>query len=464
LEKGGSVTRETMTTETIAAVATPHGKGALAVIRISGANAFGISARCLVEREKFEKAPSRRVMLYKVKFPGTEKAVDEITAIKYAAPKSFTGENMVEMVCHGGPVVVRGIMAALLSAGARPAGPGEFSRRAFTNGKISLLRAEAIRGLIESSGEAEMACAQKLYHDGETVFGRWKAMVMDLLADREAAIEFEEEEHVAGKRGTGKEMVRMFLKSLQREIEKRKAIKTVEEGMSIVIAGPANAGKSTLFNRMVGHDRAIIHPDPGTTRDSISEKIWIGGHEITLIDSAGFRGISKTIELEGMERSRRAISKAQLVLWMTAANETMNMDEERELALCAGKKAYGIINKTDVFPGEKKEAIFKAKGMKTSLISLKTGENVEDAIKEIENMVKEIFEKIEVPDFLLNQRLEYIAEQLLHEITLAEKAWEQAELAAEHLKTGVDLFDDLFGKTTSEDVLNRIFETFCIGK
>lgn len=448
--------------ETISALATPPGKSALAIIRLSGPEAFEIVSRSLMEKNLFKQAPARYVGLYTVVNVKNKDPVDLITAIKYAAPRSFTGENMVEIICHGGPRVVEEIAVALFSAGAKPAGRGAFSQRAYENGKIDLMRAEAIRGIIESTGDIDLACARKLYSKGLKNFSEWRTKLLELCKKVEADIEFEENVDEIEEKSIGK--IEEFLKVIEKEIKKREKIKSVENFIPVIIAGPVNAGKSSLFNLLLGQNRNIVHSDPGTTRDLISERMWICGYQISLIDSAGIRDTNHEIEKEGIKRSRAEMEKAGIILWITDATEPLSDEEIKEIETVDRNKIICVINKTDLSHGNRKKEILENLKIETLAISIKENKNIGLLIEKTGLLIKAIHNSIEIPDLFLNQRHEEIGKILYNEMCCAKDSWKSPEIAAYHLRNGIQLLDEIFGKTDNEEVLNRIFSSFCIGK
>jgi tRNA modification GTPase len=456
-------------TDTIAAPATPSGKSALAVVRVSGADAFEITERCIKENTIFRKTPARTVQLYLAKDPATKKTIDQITAIKYSSPRSFTGENMVEIICHGGPQITKRTMDALLHAGARSAQRGEFTRRALQNGKIDLMKAEAIRGVIESNSEIDLQCAQNLYFGEETAntLKLWKVELLELLSAVEAIIEFDNEDPgITLLWQEGKKIIDGFLHRINRDLQRREQIKSIENGVKIVIAGPPNAGKSTLFNTLVGYNRTIVHSEPGTTRDTVSERLLILDHNVQLIDSAGIRIPTTEIEKEGILRSKEAITNATLLIWVTAADEILKEEEIQELLLTIEKKPICVINKIDINNKYGSEKWFKLKdrSIETIKVSLKKNENIDELVSIITKRIEEIYQKIEIPDLLLNTRYEEIGRALCNEMFITRNVWEKPEIAAHHLKKSISFMDEFFGNINSEEILNNIFNGFCIGK
>lgn len=450
--------------KTIAAIATPNGKSALAIVRLSGPKAFEIASRCVLEKKKLKTAPDRCIFLYTVIDFKTKTPLDEATVIKYTEPKSFTGENMVEIICHGGPRIVEEIAASLLAAGATSAGRGAFSQQAHANGKIDLLKAEAIRGMIESMGDIDLACARKLYKNEQQIFIKWRMVLIDLYAKVEADIEFAEEQEIAEKKEKSMEETNEIIDVLEKEIKKREKIKNVENFIKIVIAGPTNAGKSSLFNLLLGQERSIVHTEHGTTRDIVSERVCICGYQAMLIDSAGIRQTKQEVEKEGILRSRAAMENAGIILWVTEANKAFSNEEIDEIRNLGSKETICVINKTDISTGKSKKDVMDSIKIGAILISIKDKKNIEGIIEKIGAKLKDIHEKIEVPDIFLNQRQEETGIALRKELCCARNEWKRPEIAAHHLKNGINLLDELFGKTDNEEILNKIFSSFCIGK
>jgi tRNA modification GTPase len=454
--------------ETIVAPATPEGKSALAILRISGKNAFKIAAQCIIEKKLFKKAPARYINIYSVKHPETGNILDQITAIKFFAPRSYTGEDMVEVICHGGPIIVKGIFKAFITAGARSAEGGEFTRRALLNGKINIMRAEAIKGLIESGSETGLQCALQLYREKSNELEKWRKEIIKQLEQIETQIEFEETDSIKNHAKEGKKTIEDFLLLLKKDIEKRKRVKVIENGIKIVIAGPVNAGKSTLFNTLVGEKRTIVHREPGTTRDVIGERIFFYGHEIQLFDTAGIRKTEQEIEREGIGRSRKAIKGAGIIIWVTAADEKLRRDELREIiSISKNCKTLCCINKTDICDGTEKIDEIRKKGISTITISLvkdRKGEMLGRLNAKILKMIEKINRETAMPEIVFNTRQEEIGRALIREVSMARDEWNRPEIAAEYLKKGLSCMDEYFGKVNSEEVINGIFKDFCIGK
>lgn len=449
--------------DTIAAIATPQGKSALAIIRISGTKALEIFAQCIQEKKCFYKTPARFVRLYLFKDKKNKKIIDQITAIKYPSPHSFTGENMVEIICHGGTFIVREIMGVLLREGAMSASRGEFTRRALENGKIGLMKAEAINGLIESNRTEDLVCAQKLYGEQTHPLEQWRKELIEFIAQLEAGIEFEDENFsISGKEGRKK--IKNFIEKLHQDIRKRESIRLLKKGMKVVIAGPVNAGKSTLFNLLVGYSRVIVHSEPGTTRDNISEQIQIGGQDFQLIDTAGLRDTVHEIEREGIIRSKIALKEASIIIWVTDVENPLYEEELREIVSKKDKNIICVLNKVDLNNGREKLLALKKASIKTIPVSLKDKINIDKLFSSIERKTKEISKRSELPELLFNERHEEIGKLLENQLRKAMAEWGRPEIVAHHLKKGLVHMEELFGHINAEEIMNTIFEKFCIGK
>lgn len=452
--------------DTIVAVATPPGIGALAVIRVSGDNAFAIVNKHIREAGKFEDEQPQRIRLYHFIEKESNEVVDEITAVKYTAPRSFTGEDMVEIICHGGSVVPESILELLVDGGARYAGKGEFSRRAFCNGKTSLAKAESINQIVNSKTEVQHKSAIQSYLEGyQSLINGWRKQVEDILVEIESSIEFGENDDIEkrdshtiiGKKIDG------FKKNVLYELEKRSILKEIEHGIYIAIVGPVNAGKSSLLNLILGYERSIVDKKGGTTRDFISEKRIIENIPVTLVDTAGLKKKAQGIEKIGIERSKEFIKNSKIDIWVTAADEPLK-EEEIEIEKMRTQKIVGVINKIDLADGKEKEGFFKKHSIphiKISAIDINERKRVEHFIK---LHSEEIYRGVQYDCVITNKRQEKIMESIINEIENIEKCGKQEEIKAEYCRNILNNFDEFVGKTTTEDVLDKIFNEFCIGK
>ena len=447
-------------TETITAIATPNGIGALAVIRLSGSDSHIIFQRCIKEKEKFEIVKFKEISIFTI--TDENNIVDEITAIKYLSPKSYTGENMVEIICHGGKVTVDEIVRKLIQQGARIAQRGEFTRRAFDNGKIDVLKAEAIRGIIESTSLIENRNALNAYYgQSSKKIDCLKKTLIDVLSDIESEIEFQEEDDVKENKSNSFQLS-LIKDDLEREIKKRENIKEIGRGIKILIAGPPNAGKSTLYNKILGYNRSIVNEEAGTTRDLITEKLDINSKTVTIMDSAGIRSTDNSIEREGIKKSEEELKDASVILWITSANEEISEDEVGKIGTLIHKKTIFIINKDDTKSLIKENYFLKEKisFIKISLIS----DDVARIEKEIVRHVTDINNNIEINEFVINERHELIVREVYKKIIYSIEHWNKKEIAALYLNEALKEIENLSGKIGSQEVLHNIFDKFCIGK
>ena len=435
--------------DTIVAISTPPGRGGLGVLRLSGAEARGIAERIL----RFRSAPEWRTWHSQLAHLAD---IDEVVVAFFAAPRSYTAEDVVEISCHGSPVVLRFALERALEAGARLAEPGEFTLRAFLNGRIDLPRAEAVRDLIESTTvyQARVA-AQQVNGSVSRRIAPLKEQLLELIALLEAGIDFAEDDISVA---PAEELLRRIAPihtGIRRLAESFQYGGLVHAGFTLAIVGRPNVGKSSLFNRLLEQDRAIVTDIPGTTRDLVSETAAIGGIPVKLCDTAGIRASSETVESLGIERSWQAIADADLTLVVIDLAQGVTA-EDRELMARAPKMLVAA-NKCDL-PHGVVEGI---------AVSAKTGEGIP--------RLRDVILQAVAPRAAFEQETGFIT-SVRHERLLVESAefLEKARAAVEagipHEMLLLDLYaalrpiDAITGATTADDILNRIFSTFCIGK
>ena len=457
-----------MLEDTIAAIATPIGEGGLAVIRISGARALAISDQIFspVGRNSLKPsaAASHTIQFGHIVRDG--KMIDEVLVAVMRAPRTFTREDVAEITCHGGILPAKMVLDAALANGARLAEPGEFTRRAFLSGRIDLAQAEAVADLIHSRTELALRAAN------EQLAGKLSQRINELrddmlktLAHVEAYIDFPEED-------IAEETKDQLLERLERGVAfMDELLRTANEGQILrrgiraAIIGRPNAGKSSLLNQLLGHDRAIVSPIPGTTRDTIEETANIRGLPVIFIDTAGLREARDEIEVEGIRRSRESLQKAEFILHVLDASEPLTEADEKYLAEFAGKKRILVRNKIDL------PTKLNLRTEKSALnivdvccLTRKGIEHLKDAIKELV-WSGEI--KAEMLQVMINSRhqeaLGRAREGTLRTIE-ALRAGSTLELAAMDLRLAVNAVGEIVGKTTTEDLLDMIFSQFCIGK
>ena len=443
--------------DTIAAISTPPGRGGIGILRISGPEARSIASGLVSFQQRQAWVPWAATLAILLDHDG--KPVDQVVVTYYASPRSYTAEDVVEIACHGSPVVLRHALDRICRAGARLAEPGEFTLRAYLNGRIDLPQAEAIRDLIDSTTlyQARIA-AQQAEGSVSRRLKPLKDQMLELIALLEAGIDFAEDDISVAP-------TEEILRRLSPVIEGVSALaasfaygKLVHDGFTLAIVGRPNVGKSSLFNRLLEQDRAIVTPIAGTTRDVVSESAALDGIPVRLLDTAGIREGQDTVESLGIERSYQAMVDADLTIVVLDASAAIEPEDEALLRKAESQGKFLVVaNKSDLAPGE-------VRGLRVSAL---TGEGIDELRRAIVRSV--------TPEGRLEQDGGFITslrqEQLLRESHEAlNHARTAAGLGIPHEMLLLDLYaalapiDAVTGATTADDILNRIFSTFCIGK
>lgn len=442
--------------DTIVAIASPPGRGAIAIIRLSGPNAFGIA------RKHIRTWPERPRSALLADFFEADKRLDQVIITTFPAPHSYTGEDTVEISAHGGHVVPGSVVAALTASGARQATAGEFTRRAVLNGKLDVLQAEAIGDLIDATSRAMQDTALSQLDGG---LSRRLSVLRDQLLELEALIaydvDFPEEDDgpipAARIEGSAKEI----LSSLTALLATAPAGEIVREGAVVVIAGPPNVGKSSLFNALLGKSRAIVTEIPGTTRDALEAVIDSGKWPLRLVDTAGLRHTPDRIEQLGIEVSERYLSAAEIVL---ACAETAKALDETVRAVRERTQAFiqPVLTKADLVTDRDESSGALA-------VSAETGQGLKQLLTCVEAIVDEKCgpRSSDIP-MLTRARHKRALEAARSEIEQFYGAWVEKKLpatvAAVHLRTAIVALEELVGAVDVEDVLDRVFSSFCVGK
>jgi len=450
------------TVSTIVALATPLGKSAIAIIRLSGEKSLEIAKR-LTGKTDFK---PRYANLQRIYDPQTAEIIDEVVLTYFPAPKSFTGEDVIEISCHGAPIVIRQILDACLLLGARIAEPGEFSLRALMNGKMNLTQVEAIRDLIEAQTLA--AARQSLRQMQGEISNRLQPLknkLLDVIVILESALEFVEDDLPEYQAEGIKANLVEIISDLEKMVSTFKAGRLLRQGLKVALAGRPNVGKSSLFNALVGYERAIVTSIAGTTRDSISEEFSIEGIPISLIDTAGLRETEDLVESIGVERTRKTLADADLVLVVLDSSEYLMQDDREILKEAESLCHLAVVNKIDIKKFDLKEELLSS-GRKVVEVSAKTGEGLE-ALKKA---ILEPFQQYELDDkgFLItNARhadlLQRAKDELERSLELFESGASE-EIVLVGLHNAMKFLGQITGEVTTEDMLSRIFSTFCIGK
>jgi tRNA modification GTPase len=442
----GNADRPTPTPDTIAAIATPPGRGGIGVVRVSGPASAQV-ARRLIGGEP----PARRAVKASA-CDASGKLIDDGLALFFPAPHSYTGEPVFEFQGHGGPVVMQALLGACLDAGARLAEPGEFTRRAFLNGRMDLAQAEAVADLIEAaSREAARSALRSLRGEFSAAVSSLVAQLIELRALTEAMLDFPEEEvDVLHQEDAAARLARVQAALLD-VLRKSRQGSLLRSGIHVVIAGRPNVGKSSLLNRLAGEERAIVTPIAGTTRDALHESIVIDGVPLVVVDTAGLRPSTDLVERLGIERTRRELQGADLVMVVFEAGEVHAPLEE----LPPGVAQLAVYNKLDLAPG------FVAPEGAVA-VSAKTGAGM-DALGAA--LLKAAgWNTAGESVFLARERhlraLQLAASHL--EVAAAEnRRW---EIFAEELKLAQEALAGITGEFTADDLLGEIFSRFCVGK
>ena len=451
-------------TETIAALATPPGRGGIGIVRVSGPLAPKIAKSVLGQ------IPSARKAEYLPYLDELGDVLDIGLALYFPAPHSFTGEDVLELQGHGGPVVMDLILNRVCGLGARPARAGEFSERAYLNNKMDLAQAEAVSDLIDCASEqAARLAVRSLQGEFSNQVHILVALITELRIYVESAIDFPEEEIdflADGQIGSRLEKVQQELKNTQLAAQQGNLLR---EGMTVVIAGRPNAGKSTLLNALAGRETAIVTSVPGTTRDILREHIQIDGLPLHIIDTAGLRDSDDPVEQEGVRRAWKEIESADRILLLHDASQIFDAKEQalRDSLLQAGPPLTIVLNKIDLI--EKSNSKTKESDVNLELeqlcVSAQTGEGLEQLKEHLKQCVG--YQSGGEGQFMARRRhLEALtlASQHLEQGVIQLKKFAAGEILAEELRLAQQALGKITGEVTADDLLGEIFSSFCIGK
>jgi len=446
---------------TIVALATPLGRSGIGVIRLSGEKSLSIT-QTLINDKNF--SPKPRFAYLKQLFDlETKEILDEGVITYFKSPKSFTGEDVIEISCHGSPIVLRQIIDFCLKLDARLAEAGEFSLRALSNGRINLSQAEAIRDLIDAQSVASARqSVRQLRGAISNELQPLKDEILDIIVVLESSLEFVEDDLPDYEIEKISSKLNIITLKLGKIAKTFKAGKLLREGLKVAIVGRPNVGKSSLFNALLGHERAIVTEIAGTTRDQLHEKLVIENIPISLIDTAGLRETADTVESIGVERSKRIMADADLVIVILDGSQDLNQEDQEILIQVSGLPHLIGINKIDL----KNKLNFDKIASKSIKFSAKTGKGLD----KLEKAIIEPFHSQELDqagflisdarhnDLLLRSKTEIETSINL----LDQKVSEEIVLIGLH--NALRFLGQITGETTTEEMLTRIFSTFCIGK
>ena len=459
-----------LTDDTIAAISTALGEGGIGIVRISGDKSMNILKKVFksAKGKDVSKLHSYSMMHGYIVDPKTNEKIDEVIVSYMKKPSTYTREDVVEINCHGGMIAVRRVLQLTLDNGARLAEPGEFTKRAFLNGRIDLSQAEAVMDLIRAKTDESMKIALeqsegKLSGQVEKINNK----ILDILAHIEAEVEFSEEdidEVVNEKVIKDCEEVKGQMEDLLKNADKGKILR---EGLNVIIVGKPNVGKSSLLNALLEEKRAIVTDVPGTTRDTIEEYINIDGIPVKLIDTAGIREARNEVEKIGVERTKECIDKADLILFMIDGSREIDDEDMKIVEIAKNRDVIVIINKHDLPMNVDIEYIKKTFYNKPVLyVSVKTNEGISSIKEEITNFVykgKVSVKDIYVTNIRHKKALNDAIESIENGITTIKNGY-PIDMASIDIKDAYLKLGEITGKTVSEDIIDRIFTNFCIGK
>ncbi|MFQ5673988.1 MAG: tRNA uridine-5-carboxymethylaminomethyl(34) synthesis GTPase MnmE [Nitrospinales bacterium] len=455
--------------DTIAAIATPPGEGGIGVIRISGGDSLSLAlrlfrpAREIAERDMVP----RRVYFGRVHDPRTGEGIDEALLTWFRAPGSYTREDVVEISVHGGVYITSRILRLVLDAGARLAAPGEFTRRAFLNGRIDLSQAEAVADLIHAASDKALQSA--LAQLQGALSGKLTAFydnLMSVLAQLETTIDFPEEGLEFQQKTELLDQVRRVRESLEALIQSYRQGKIFREGARVALAGKPNVGKSSLLNTLLQEDRAIVTPFPGTTRDVLEEQVRIKDIHINIIDSAGLRADPEPVEEQGIARTRAALAQADLALVLFDGSQALDANDEILIREVKDKPCLIIINKCDL-PEKLDVKQLQARLAEPIRISAKTPSGIHALIDEIHHRLVKTGTPPRESTVITRERHRELlvrAHQALLKTCRSIEEGLSEEFIAEDINDAVEALGMILGKTIEEDLLDKIFSEFCIGK
>ena len=451
--------------DTICAVSTPPGEGGIGIIRVSGRDAVLIASGIFRPRSESGSAPgaSHTLRYGHVVDPSTSELVDEALVSVMRAPATYTREDVVEINCHGGMVPLWRTMELLIAAGARQAEPGEFTKRAFLNGRIDLAQAEAVMDIIRAKTDLALQAANEQLRGGLSAeISVLRDRLISIIASVEAVIDFPEDMESEAGKTLGEEVSRV-LDGIDGLLSSASFGRILRDGFATAIVGRPNVGKSSLLNALLRQDRAIVTEVPGTTRDVLEEYVNVAGVPLRILDTAGIRHSHDVVEQEGIRRSLAAMGSANIVLVVLDGSQPLMPEDRLVLDAVDGKNAITVINKSDL----PRKLVANGQPAEQVVISCSTGAGLEDLRRSIADMVKKGTITSREHAWAVNQRHRTALEQTKESLQRALETITSGlspELIAVDLRGALDNLGLIIGATYTEDILERIFNDFCIGK
>ncbi len=455
--------------DTIAAVATAYGEGGIGIIRISGEKALSILEKVFEFAGETSQIVNRRMTYGRIVDRENEQIIDEVLAVYMKGPKTYTAEDVVEINCHGSMVSLRKTLALVLRKGARLAEPGEFTKRAFLNGRLDLSQAEAVIDIIKAKTDRSFDVAMSQLEGALSLrVTEIRQKLLDLLVDITVNIDYPDEDIEELTYDNIEENILLIGEMIEKLLSTADTGRMIREGIRVAIVGKPNVGKSSLMNSLLRETRAIVTEIPGTTRDTIEEAISIRNIPVYLVDTAGIRETSDEVERLGIERSKAAFNEADFIIFIMDGSSAIS-DEDREIAsYLDGRDSIVLINKNDLERGftndDVRELVNDPVIIETSLIN-------NEGIEEIENHIEELVYGGELSQHdstmvnnvrhieLLKQSRDSLRDAM--EMTLAREALDFIEV---DVRNAYDLLGEITGETVSDDIINEVFARFCLGK
>jgi tRNA modification GTPase len=448
--------------DTIVAVATPPGRGGIGVVRLSGGRAAEIGGRLAARTAPWRARHATRVHL------AADACRADAVVTYFAAPASYTGEDVLEIAVHGNPLLLACVVDCAVALGARVAGPGEFTLRAFVHGKLDLVQAEAVRDLVDAVSPAQVRAAAR------QVAGTLSAAIQQVAEELrrletllEASVDFPEEGYRFIEPATVTTRLAAVAARVRGLVAGDEAATLVRDGATVVVAGAPNVGKSSLFNALLGTDRAIVTPVPGTTRDLVSERVLLEGHLVRLIDSAGLRDTSDAVEAEGIRRAAAAAGSADVVVLVFDGSRPLDADDRAALAAADPARTVIVVNKSDLPPAWAGGAVDP--GGDVAIVSARTGEGIAALARRLALRLARVDtggEDVLVTNRrqrgLLGTALDCVQHAL--DETQARGGALPEEFVLADVRGALEALEDVTGRRSRDDVLAEIFATFCIGK
>lgn len=468
MTKGGTSIVEQL--DTITSISTPMGEGAIGIVRLSGLDAVEIADKLYKGRKQLKDVPTHTINYGHIIDPETQEVVEEVMVSVLRAPRTFTRENIVEINCHGGILTINRLLELTMTYGARMAEPGEYTKRAFLNGRIDLSQAEAVMDFIRSKTDrASKVAMNQIEGRLSDLIKKQRQSILEVLAQVEVNIDYPEYDDVEE---ATSELLLERAQEIKNEIQKLLDTgvqgKIMREGLSTVIVGKPNVGKSSMLNNLIQDNKAIVTEVAGTTRDVLEEYVNVRGVPLRLVDTAGIRETEDIVERIGVERSRKALSEADLILFVLNNNEPLTEEDRKLYEVVKTSDAIVIINKTDLTPRLDRDEV---KAMVGSMPVIETSMLEQQGIDELEIQIRDLFFGGEVQ----SQDMTYVSNS--RHISLLKQAKKTIQDAIDAAEMGIpmdmiqidltrtwELLGEIIGESASEELIDQLFSQFCLGK